>query len=286
MVPPPPPAGWRPPPPPLPSPGVFLGSAFRILGRHWLRLMGALLLSQLAIFVLAGMTGFGIYALWGGPDPEGSAGPGYVTDMLLIVLVPALLAIFLVQGAVGSLASTLAQQDASGQRVTVRGLLRVSAPRVPGTVGGYLLTVFLFPCLLSPLAPLLAWPWVVYSLAPSVMARDGVGMFRALGRSAALIKGVWWPVFSTLALAALIAFGMDLTVGFLPLDAMVNRAADEPTGPTDASLSLGVIIAAVSVAFSVLMFQVAFAHLVADRLCEALRARHTTWPRPSGTAVP
>ncbi|MDX3387495.1 hypothetical protein PV682_39545 [Streptomyces niveiscabiei] len=96
----------------------------------------------------------------------------------------------------------------------MRGLVGASAPRIPGTVGGYLLTAFLFPVLLTPLAPLLAWLGVLYVLAPSIMAHDRVCMFRALGRAQELIRGVWWPVFTPLALAALVTFGLETAVGF------------------------------------------------------------------------
>ncbi|MFE4634525.1 hypothetical protein ACFRJ1_14295 [Streptomyces sp. NPDC056773] len=246
----------------------------------------ALLLSELAVLAVTVATGLGMYVLRGAPD-MGGADPSDVMDVVLVLFLPLLLVFYLVQGTVAALAGTLAQQDASGTRVTVRGLVRATAPRIPGTAGAYLLTASLFPVLLTPLAPLVAWPWVLYSLAPSIMAHDRVGMLQALGRARELIRGMWWPVFVPLALAALIVFGVDVAVGFLSLDSVVQdfgegqRPSDaDGFGTTtpdidvaDLSGLLGLIIGVTTAFIGVLMLQVAFIHIVGDRLCEALRAR-------------
>ncbi|MFE7093370.1 hypothetical protein [Streptomyces erythrochromogenes] len=222
------------------------------------------------------------------------ADPNDVMDVLLIIFLPLFLGFYLVQGTVGALAATLGQQAATGARVTVCGLARASLPRFPGTVGGYLLTALLFPVLLSPLAPLVAWPWVLYSLAPSIMIRERVGMLRALGRAQELVKGVWWAVFLPLALAALIAFGVDVAVGFLSLDSVVQDfGAEHETSDADgfgtetpdidaADLSalLGLVIGVTTAFIGVLMLQLAFIHLVGDQLCQALTDRHAALARP------
>ncbi|WP_328946941.1 hypothetical protein OG259_41170 [Streptomyces sp. NBC_00250] len=255
---------------------MILLDAFRVLGRAWFPLLVALLLCELAVFAAVIATALSIWGFLGAPDLFAPAsGPVRLTDQLLIFLLPCALGIWLVQGTVGSLAATLAHLDARGRRVTVWGLLRASAPRVPGTVGCYALTCLLCPVLVSPFAPLLVWPWVLYSLAPSIMAHDRVGMFQALSRAKDLVKGAWRPVISTMALAALVTFGMDLAVGYLPVASMVNGTRGDE-GATAVTLLLGVMIGAISVFIWVLMLQFAFMHLVGDRICAALRDRRAT----------
>ncbi|MFF6772418.1 hypothetical protein ACFY8W_02515 [Streptomyces sp. NPDC012637] len=248
-------------------------------------MLGALLLSELAVFAVVVAAGLGIFVLRGAPDVLEYGGDwDHVLDVLLIFFLPVGLGFYLVQGVVSSLASALAEHVARGMRVSVIGLLGASTPKVPGAVGGYLLTVFLFPLLVTPLAPLLARPWVLFTLAPSIMAHDGVGMLQALRRASHLVKGVWWPVFTTLAVAAMVTFGADVAVGFIPFDSMVNGFGDgdESIGVTDASLFYGLIIGAITVFISALMFQIAFLHLVGDQICAGLRRRRAVLTQPQG----
>lgn len=149
---PPPPYFVPPPLPPRPGPGALLGGAFRVLGRTWRSLLGALFVAELVVLATPVGVGFGMYALRGGSDlGTGSTDPSVLVDFALIYALPLFLLLYLIQGVTGALAATLAAQDATGTRVTVRGLLRASAPRVPGTVGGYLLSsVVLLPLLVTP----------------------------------------------------------------------------------------------------------------------------------------
>lgn len=294
--------GWPPPPlppplplpPPFPGPGAVLAGALRALFRTWRPLLTALLLAELAVFVAITAVGLSMYVLRGAPDMSGGD-LSDVTDVALVVFLPIVLGFYLMQGAVSALAATLAQQHASGARVTVGGLVRASAPRVPGTVGGYLLTLFLLPLILTMcLAPLAAWPWVLFLLAPSVRAHEGGGALAALVRAGELVRGVWWRTFTPLALAALVAFAVDVAVGFLPFQTVVEEFGEidesvnewgqaesvdesgEPVEPltlSDFSALLGLITGIVTGLVGLLMLQLAFLHLVADQLYQALRSR-------------
>ncbi|MBB4885559.1 hypothetical protein [Streptomyces netropsis] len=258
-----------------------------ILGRTWRPLLVALLLAELVVLTVPIAAGLCIYALVGGfASEEGETLEAW--DIFLSAGIPVLLSLYLLQGVVGSLAATLAEQDERGTRVTVRRLLRASLPRIPGTVGAYLLTAFLFPLLVSPLAPLVAWPWVLYSLAPSVTAHEEVGMFRALRRASKLVKGVWWQVFVAMAFAALIGFGADMLMGFLvPADWVVSAADDGFGGVGEDLRFLGALVVGITGFVCVLMFQTALIHLVGAQLYTPLRDRHDTLAtHPAPAAVP
>lgn len=49
------------------------------------------------------------------------------------------------------------------------------------------------------------WLFVTLSLAPAVVVLERQGVFTALGRSRALVRGSWWRVFGILALAGILA---------------------------------------------------------------------------------
>lgn len=277
--PPPPP---RPLPPPFPSPGTVFGDALRVLFRSLWQLLAALFLAELAISVLSVATLVGMYVLRGEPDATGME-PDFFLDMVLIILLPFVMAFYGTQGTVAALAAALAQLNGTGARVTVRGLVGASVRRIPGATGAYMLSFFLLPIMLTPLAPVVVWFWVLYALAPSVMGHEGVGMFRALGRAQQLTRGAWWRTFWPLALAALLVFGMDMVAGFLPFESLLDFGDGGESGEGDlAGLlgSLGLIGGLIAVLVGVLMIQVAFIHLVGDRLCQALRERQAALARP------
>ncbi|MFJ4501476.1 hypothetical protein [Streptomyces sp. NPDC088864] len=247
---------------------------FRSLGQ----VLAALLLAELAVFLLTIATLAGMYALRGEPDATGVE-PDFFLDMVLVVLLPFVVAVYGTQGAVAALAAALAQLNGSGTRVTVRGLVGASVRRIPGATGGYLLSFFLLPLMLTPLAPVAVRFWVLYALAPSVMGHEGVGMLRALGRAQQLTRGAWWRTFRPLALAALLVIGMDLMLGFVPFPSLL----DSGYGAGDLAGRLGLVgltVGLVAAFVAVLTVQVAFIHLVGDRLCQALREREAALTRP------
>ncbi|MFD0152283.1 hypothetical protein ACWGQ4_17290 [Streptomyces sp. NPDC055721] len=288
---PPPPYFGPAPLPPRPGPGALLGGAFRVLGRTWHTLLGALLVGELVMLATSVGVGFGMYALRGGSDlGTGSTDPSLLVDFALIYALPVILLLYLIQGVTGALAGTLAAQYATGTRVTVRGLLRASAPRVPGTVGGYLLTgVVLIPLLVTPLAPLAVWLWAVLALVPSVMAHENVGVFSALGRTVDLLKGSWWWVFSNMVIATVVAFGVDVLGGFfLSVPESAIQAADDVDSPSpeDVASFLGAAAGAFTLLVGILMFQLAFTHLVGAQLYTALRDRYSAMPSPIAPPYP
>ncbi|MFI5980122.1 hypothetical protein ACIBEA_04495 [Streptomyces sp. NPDC051555] len=254
----------------------------RLLGRTWWPLLGALLVAEFAVFAAVTAAGLALYVLRGAPDFWN--GGGRFMDPLVILFLPTLLGCFLCQGAVASLASTLALQGATGAPVTVRGILRASVPQLPGSVGGSVLAVFLYPFVLSPLAPLLLWPWVLYSIAPSVRTREGLGMAQAMSRAAQLVRGVWWPVVARLALAALVAFGLDAAGGFLLVNWFMSEDGERFASSLDGVVGgiefMAVLVGVLTVLIIFLMVQAVFTYLVSDRLCAALISRRPS-PRPT-----
>ncbi|MEU7293906.1 hypothetical protein AB0A76_11975 [Streptomyces exfoliatus] len=242
-------------------------------------------MAELAVLATTVGVGFGMYVLRDGSDlGTGSADPGELVDFALIFALPVILLIYLIQGVTGALAATLAEQDGRGTRVTVRGLLRASAPRVPGTVGGYLLSgVVLLPLLFTPLAPLALWLWVVLALIPVVAAHERVGVFTALGRTVDLLKGSWWWSFLNLVLATVVAFGVDVFGGlFLAFPESAIQAADDVSDPRpeDVAALLGAAIGGFSLILGILMFQLAFTHLVGAQIYVALHARRNAQAPP------
>ncbi|MFD7861683.1 hypothetical protein [Streptomyces sp. NPDC057682] len=251
---------------------------FRSLGQ----LLAALLLAELTIFLLTVATVVGMYVLRGEPDATGVE-PDFFLDMVLVVLLPFVVAFYGTQGTVAALAAALAQLNGTGTRVTVRGLVGASVRRIPGATGGYVLSLFLLPLMLTPLAPVVVWFWVLYALAPSVMGHDGVGMLRALGRAQQLTRGAWWRTFWPLALAALLVVGMDMVIGFLPFEPLLDFVDGNDSGEGDLADQLGLfglVVGLIAAFVAVLMIQVAFIHLVGDRLCQALRERQAALARP------
>ncbi|MFD5327578.1 hypothetical protein [Streptomyces sp. NPDC127092] len=88
-------------------------------------------------------------------------------------------------------------------------------------------------------------------------------------------------------LATLVSFGVDVVVGFLPFDSMVSRAGNGSAGVADVAAFLGLVLGATGLFIGVLMFQIAFTHLVGYRLCATLRVRHAALaPPPRHGAFP
>ncbi|MFJ6435069.1 hypothetical protein [Streptomyces sp. NPDC091416] len=54
-------------------------------------------------------------------------------------------------------------------------------------------------------APLAAWLWVKFSLAPSAVVFEGQGPIGALRRSSRLVRGDWWRIFGITLLAGAVA---------------------------------------------------------------------------------
>ncbi|MFF2326097.1 MULTISPECIES: hypothetical protein [unclassified Streptomyces] len=60
-------------------------------------------------------------------------------------------------------------------------------------------------------APLAAWLWVKFSLAPSAVVFEGQRPMAALRRSSQLVRGDWWRVFGI----SLLAFGMAAVANYV-----------------------------------------------------------------------
>ncbi|MFF3318793.1 oxidoreductase [Streptomyces sp. NPDC003035] len=85
-------------------------------------------------------------------------------------------------------------------------------------------------------APLAAWLWVKFSLAPSAAVLEGQGTMAAMRRSSELVRGSWWRIFGcTLAagaIAAAVNWGLQQVLSLLlsaPLS-FSEDASPESTG--------------------------------------------------------
>jgi hypothetical protein len=97
-----------------------------------------------------------------------------------------------------------------------RESLQVAAARFGSLLWlSILLGLGLFLALIALLVPFI-WLSVAWSLAFVVLVAEGLGGGQALGRSYALVRGRWWPVFGALALAKIVQYIMSLIIG-LPL---------------------------------------------------------------------
>ncbi|WP_371615287.1 hypothetical protein [Streptomyces sp. NBC_00454] len=211
--------GWLPPQPPKPGvislrplkSGDILGGAFAALGRYGSRLVAAMLPGQLgALLLLAAAVG-GALAL--GVRP-------------VTVLVPAAaLATLLTCALAATLTAAVLREAVLGRPAAVRTLLRAARPRLAAVLGTQLLVLAalagpgaavlaagLPPLLAAATLPVALGLGVLFVLAPTAAAYEGLGPVAALRRSAGLVRGAWWRTFGITALAAVIAAGAAYAV--------------------------------------------------------------------------
>jgi MFS family permease len=134
---------------------------------------------------------------------------------------------FLVATIIGALAGKLAQAgcfravtDAYlGEQVRWRSSLRYALRRLPAVVGLSIVStiVVAIGVLLCVLPGV--YLWASFYVAMPVLLVEGVGPFRALGRSRELVRGRWWGTFGVALLGTLLAaiIGGALTALFVGL---------------------------------------------------------------------
>lgn len=129
----------------------------------------------------------------------------------------------------------------------------------------------------------------MFALIPAVMAHQEVGLFEAIGRTVDLLKGSWWWTFLNMVLATVIAFGADFIGGFLlSVPESAIQAANDRSEPTleDVASLLGATVGGLTLIIGILMFQLAFTHLVGAQIYKALSARHNALAPPSPLPYP
>jgi hypothetical protein len=120
---------------------------------------------------------------------------------------------FIVATVIGALAGKLAQAgcfravaDAYlGEQVNWRDSLRYAFKRLPAVVGVTILSaIFVLIGVIFCVIPGI-YLWAAFYVAIPVVLVEGVGPFRALGRSRELVRGRWWGTFGVAVLGALLA---------------------------------------------------------------------------------
>lgn len=240
--------GGRPAPQP-PGPGVtapqplkstnILGGAFAALGRHGSRLVAAMFPGQLCALLLVAAAAGSALAL--GVRP-------------VTVLVPAMALATLLTWALATALSTAVLREAVlGRPAAVRTLLRAARPRLAAVLGTQLLVLTalagpgaavlaagLPPLLAAATLPVALGLGVLFVLAPTAAAYEGLGPVAALRRSAALVRGAWWRTFAVTALAAAIAaaaaYLAQLPFAFVGALGLVPAIDDGPVRATLAAL--------------------------------------------------
>ncbi|MFG2984502.1 hypothetical protein ACGFYQ_25125 [Streptomyces sp. NPDC048258] len=218
--------GWLAPRSPRPGviplrplgPRDILDGTLTTLGRYGGRLLGALLLGQLAgLLPLAAVAGAATLA-----SLSRTAG----SRVFVYTLVPALALFLLFCWALATaLTAALLRPAVLGRPVTTLGLLRAAAPRIPAVFGSRLLVLLaaagpgaaalaagLPPLALLPLAPVALWLGVLLALAPTAAGYEGLGPVAALRRSARLVRGAWWRTFAITVPAGALALGAAYAV--------------------------------------------------------------------------
>jgi hypothetical protein len=134
---------------------------------------------------------------------------------------------FLVALIIGALAGKLAQAgcfravaDAYlGETVSWRESLRYALKRLPAVVAvSVISTIFVAIGVVLCIVPGV-YLWAAFYVAIPVVLVEGVGPFRALGRSRELVRGRWWGTFGVALLGSLLAaiIGGALTALFVGL---------------------------------------------------------------------
>lgn len=217
--------GWLPPEPPRPgviplrplTPGEILGGAFATLTRYGARLVAAMLLGQLCALALVATAAAAALALHVRP---------------VTVLVPGTAAATLLTCALASaLTGAVLRPAVLGRPATARTLLRAARPRFAAVLGTQILALSavagpgaavlaagLPPLLAAATLPAALGCGVLFALAPTVAADEGLGPLGALRRSARLVRGAWWRTLGLTALAATIgalaAYAVQLPFAF------------------------------------------------------------------------
>ncbi|MFJ7266088.1 hypothetical protein ACIQV3_05355 [Streptomyces sp. NPDC099050] len=211
--------GWLPPQAPRPgvmslrplTPAEILGGAFAALARYGVRLATAMLLGQLAALLLVATAALTALALHARP---------------VDALVPAAALATLATCALASaLTGAVLRPAVLGRPTTARTLLRAAAPRCAAVLGTQLLVLGavagpgaavlaagLPPLLAAATLPAALGCGVLFALAPTVAACEGLGPLGALRRSARLVRGAWWRTLGLTALAAAIALAAAYAV--------------------------------------------------------------------------
>ena len=120
---------------------------------------------------------------------------------------------FIVATIIGALAGKLAQAgcfravaDAYlGEQVSWRESLRYALKRLPAVVGVTIVsTIFVVIGVIFCIVPGI-YLWAAFYVAIPVVLVEGVGPFRALGRSRELVRGRWWGTFGVAVLGSILA---------------------------------------------------------------------------------
>ncbi|WP_327307361.1 hypothetical protein OG730_31220 [Streptomyces sp. NBC_01298] len=211
--------GWLPPQAPRPgvialrplTPGEILGGACAALARYGVRLAAAMLLGQLGALLLVAATVLTALALHARP-----------VDALLPA---AALATLLTCALAAALTGAALRPAVLGRPATARTLLRAAGPRCAAVLGTQLLVLGavagpgaavlaagLSPLLAAATLPAALGCGVLFALAPTVAACEGLGPLGALRRSARLVRGAWWRTLGLTALAAALALAAAYAV--------------------------------------------------------------------------
>jgi hypothetical protein len=215
--------------------GQILAAAGRMYVRRWPLFLGigavlvpvSMLAALLQTLVLGASSVLGI-------DTDGGSGGALVLAVFAIETVLALVGIALVQAVT---TRALLELDA-GRSVGPVEAYRLAIPRLGTVLGSLALAVVVVTLLTTSivLIPLAVWLAVRWSLLVPAIELEGDGVFEALRRSSALVRGDWLKVASLTLAGAAIALVVGPLVGVLLI-----LATDAPLGT--ANLVAGIVYA-------------------------------------------
>jgi hypothetical protein len=215
--------------------GQILAAAGRMYVHRWPLFLGigavlvpvSMLAALLQTLVLGASSVLGI-------DTDGGSGGALVLAVFAIETVLALVGIALVQAVT---TRALLELDA-GRSVGPVEAYRLAIPRLGTVLGSLALAVVAVTLLTTSivLIPLAVWLAVRWSLLVPAIELEGDGVFEALRRSSALVRGDWLKVASLTLAGAAIALVVGPLVGVLLI-----LATDAPLGT--ANLVAGIVYA-------------------------------------------
>ena len=213
--------------------GDIIGDTFRIYGRNFWKLLAITAIVIGVLGVIWTTAGLGLLSLFMTGWPIGTL-TGWVIAGVIVLWVASIVGSILIQGA---LVHAVSEQYLR-QRISIRQAYRFAWRRLGAMIGAGVLAflaiggIYAVPAAVLVFVPDLRWVgWILGAvcvcagiyltirwifLLPAALL-EGLGPIAALSRSYSLVKNNWWRVLGITLVVGLIAGGISIILGLIPL---------------------------------------------------------------------